>query len=115
MERSLVGYSPWDRRESDMTGHAHIHCAFIFDIKCNEMIQVLFTQKWSSYRESERNFYFFAHQNILSSAEFLAFKHTKKNAKLSNAVDSLSTVYFHKRLLCQNPAKREYLLINEKD
>jgi len=64
MERSLVGYSPWDRRESDMTEHAHIHCVFIFDIKCNEMMQVLFTQKWSSYREIERNFYFFAHQNI---------------------------------------------------
>ena len=100
--------------ESDMTEHARIHCVFIFDIKCNEMMRVLFTQKGSGCREIERKFYFFAHQNILSS-EFLAFKHIKKNAKLSNAVDSLSTVHFHKRLLFQNPAEREYLLLNEKD
>ena len=70
------------------------------------MMRVLFTQKGSGCREIERKFYFFAHQNILSS-EFLAFKHIKKNAKLSNAVDSLSTVHFHKRFLCQNPAERE--------
>ena len=27
-QRSLVGYSPWDCKESDMTEHAHIYLKF---------------------------------------------------------------------------------------
>ena len=33
-QRSLVGYSPWIRKESDKTGDCHFHFSFILSGEC---------------------------------------------------------------------------------
>ena len=42
-QRSLVGYSPWDRKESDVTEYAHVHAHNMAWAVCKPGLQFILT------------------------------------------------------------------------